>query len=140
MNEVLKYDKTQLREHIMALINALDLPVEGKTLFMYQMFKIFKEVSPEIYIPFFPYQLGPYSNAVSHEFNWLVENGYIEVSKKGNTFRFTYSKKGNSLCQLSKTKLAQITRIKINAHNLGLKSMRASFRINYPEYMVYSRV
>lgn len=134
-------DPEVIRSHIMALIEANNTPVIGKTLFMYQIFLVFKEVSPGIGVTFFPYQLGPYSNPIAHEFNWLIDNGFIEVSKKGRNTHFTCTEKGKGYSKYTlKPKMTQIARIKKVAHNLGLKATMASFRLKYPQYMINSRV
>lgn len=137
----IQYDEQAIRDHILVLIGADDVPAIGKTLFMYQMFLIFKEVSLEVYPPFFPYQLGPYSNAVAHECNWLKDNDIIKVSKKGRRWIFELTDKGRTLVGfISAYKKGRISHIKKTAHDVGLKGMTKMVKSKYPEYFVNARV
>ena len=147
MSEI-EYDKQEVQNHILMLIGADDVPVQGKTLFVYQIFLIFKEVSPEVYPPFFPYQLGPYSNAVSHECNWLISNKFVTAAKKGRGWTFELTDKGKSfIATLSMNttpsgliKRSQISRIKKCTHDIGLKKTTKFLKKKYPEYFINARI
>ena len=143
MSEEKNYDEQEVRNHILILIGADDGPVKGKTMFVYQMFIIFKEISPEDDPSFFPYQFGPYSTAVAHECNWLIDNKLITATKEGRGWKFELTDKGKSSASsltMPKTKKTKIAQLKKDTHDYGLKSTTKLLKTKYPQYFVNSRV
>lgn len=138
-----KYDEQVVRDHILVLIERCKVPVRGKTLFMHMMFMVFKWVSPELEIPFFPYQFGPYSNPVANECNWLADKDFITVTKKGRSWNFELTDKGRDRVgsiTISERKMEKIAKIKKDTHNCGLSSTIELGKEKYPEYFIYARV
>ena len=139
-----------IKDHILMLLDVNDEPVQGKTMLMHQLFQIFKEVSPEFKVPYFPYQFGSYSNPVAKMVNWLKKHEFIDINKVGRTWLFSISEKGKmELSQNLLTKeaefhrelkIAHIARIKTTTHELGLRETRESLRLRYPVYFKDARV
>lgn len=139
-----------VQRHILMLLDVNDEPVQGKTMLMYQLFQIFREVSPELKVPYFPYQFGPYSNIVARAINWLKKHELIDIKKVGRTWMFTITEKGKlELMQnvihktdeiLKGIKVSQIARIKTTTHEMGLRETRESIKIRYPQYFINARV
>jgi len=126
-------------------------PVVGKTLLMSQIFLICKEVSPEMNIPFFPYQLGPYSNEVAREFNQLIKESFIDMQPLGNTFIFSITAKGKAELKsqpllmhydtaMLEVKRSQIERINKTTQELGLAKTTEFLKSQYAVYFTRARI
>lgn len=123
--------------YILALLNGD--PIKGKTKLVLQLFLIAKDiVQDRVDFKFFPHIFGPYSSVVAEQFNFLIKQKYIAVSKSGNTLLFELTESGRELfklCEQDKEITKRIQTLKKTTIEHRVKDMQDIIYTKYPQYM-----
>ena len=128
---------SNLTPYVLALLNGD--PVKGKTKLVLLTFLIAKDIIQDsVDFEFFPHMFGPYSSVVAKQFNSLIEQGHIGMSKSGNTFLFNLTESGQELfkqCDQDKEITRKIQALKKTTAKHRVKDMLDIIWAKYPEYM-----
>lgn len=90
-----KINPLNSHELCLLLLYATDKPIQGATVFMKEVFLLFKEKLREFNIPvvsphFIPYHYGPYSFDIDEAWRTLDELGFIQVQGKKSSTRESF--------------------------------------------------
>lgn len=140
-------EKSELVQYILALFMSDDAaPIRGRIMLVKEAFLLVKEIVPELTetVRFFSYQWGPYSNDVAKTVNWLIDNGYVESSKKNRETVYSLTPKGkifaqNATSAIDKDVFENIAKMKRTTHEIGLSRLLTFIYSQYPQYATHSR-
>jgi len=146
-------DRITIEEWILLLLYARkDKPIDGKLMFVKELFLLEKEVFPKIKgikdsFSFYAYDLGPYSTKFAKKLNKLIQNEFVEAIPIPDTdnYRFKLTIPGiekaeDILRKISTEDLKLIAKKRRGWDQLGYFGITRRIYSKYPEYTIRSKI
>lgn len=127
-------------------------PINGKLMYVKQVFLLVKEILPQLDndFKFYPANFGPYSKVFAQEVNRMINEGIISVERLSRendeeSFRFFLNEEFVERARQSFNKLPDNLKFKIMRKRkgwdqLGYTGIVRFVYTKYPEYTIYSKI